>query len=120
MGVLIQGPWKARPQTTEESSEVSETVSEAPIVVLSSGAEVVTSGIAYPWHTLAGPKGTKPAEHAKMLARLQKLAKVVNASGGTLLLPTGWFWDPNKNQKLIEELSRIGRMTSEEIPDDIA
>lgn len=104
MGILIQGPWKKR----ENIGSTTPTEGELTSVEVSKR---------YPWYALSGPKGTKPAEYSKMLAELKHLVAVAGEDA-QLLLPKGWFWDPDKVQTLINELNQIGQ--EDELPDDCA
>ena len=75
----------------------------------------------YPWHTLTSPVGTTAKKHAEVLANLQRLAKINDDHGanGQLILPDGWFFDPDKNKSLIDQLLQIASL-DEEDPDDSA
>lgn len=119
MGVVIKGPAHWWNKKTGASPEVP--VSETP-VQKSSGRCVD-----YPWHTLTAPPGTKSGEYQDTVAQLKHLVMLAGDSGGILMLPEGWFWDPKKNQDLISQLFKIAEASdaesvseSEEIPDDIA
>lgn len=72
----------------------------------------------YPWRTLTSPVGTTPEKYTEVLATLQRLAKINDDHGanGQLILPDGWFFDPDKNQSLIDQLMQIASL--EEDPDD--
>jgi hypothetical protein len=76
----------------------------------------------YPWHTLTAPPGTSDKEYQETLAFLQHLVNLDRDSGGILQLPKGWFWDPKKNQDLINQLLQIADINEDQddIPDDIA
>lgn len=112
MGIVIKGPAHWFKKKTETSSEVP--TSEVP-VQKSSGRCVD-----YPWHTLTAPPDVKPAEYQETVAQLKHLVMLAGDSGGILMLPEGWFWDPTKNQDLISQLLKIAESSDEEIPDDIA
>jgi hypothetical protein len=110
VGVLIQGPWKKRLE-----------VSEPDTAAATEDAVSFDASNAYPWYALSGPKGIKPAEYAKTLASLKRLARLAGPDG-KLLLPSGWFWDTNRIQSLIDQLNQIGTEPNEEeeIPDEPA
>lgn len=112
MGIVIKGPAHWFNKKTEMPSEVP--TSETP-VQKSSG-----QCVDYPWHTLTAPPGTKLAEYQETVAQLKHLVMLAGDSGGILMLPEEWFWDPTKNQDLISQLLKIAESSDEEIPDDIA
>ncbi len=119
MGKVIKGPdkWWNRNKPTEPEEKSEQELKE----------KSTSSIVSYPWHTLTAPPGTSDEEYRDEVAFLQRLVNLAGDSGAILKLPEGWFWDPKKNQKLIDQLLRIAEMTDEdssedsnEIPDDIA
>lgn len=104
MGILIQGPWGKKTETTDTH-------------VVTYDTQNVAIEQQYPWYALSGPEGIKPKEYNTTLASLKKLASLIGQSG-RLILPNGWFWDPDKIQKLINQLPTSSNI--EEVPDDVA
>lgn len=108
MGELIEGPWIRR-ETLKESAKASTKASanHGP-------------AIDYPWHTLTAPHDTSSEEYIRTVNDLKRLVQIAGNSGGILCLPKGWFWDPTKNESLINQLTSIFNKEESEFPDDIA
>lgn len=111
MGELIKGPWKRQ----ETRNELSNDSANESVTLAKHGP-----AIDYPWHTLTAPPKTSSEEYVRTLTDLKRLAQIAGNSGGILCLPKGWFWDPNKNESLINQLASIFNKEESEFPDDIA
>lgn len=114
MGKIIKGPdrWFNRDKAKQS---IQNSVEQEPTKKSVTFAN-------YPWHTLTAPPGTSDKEFTETLLFLQRLVNLGGDSGGVLMLPEGWFWDPKKNQSIIDELLKIADQIEDqdEIPDDIA